>query len=228
LQTAPYFRMRPKTVNGAPVSGARVDIPLTWLLETPVRHEMVVETPGVATPPSSDREWEADYAEPVQAVGEQGVVWVRAKVGLDGVPSNVTVRDSARSLALDRAAVAALAEWRFTPARNAAGQPMAATIAVKFEFETPDLRTKTCAALTAHAAWVARAWPERRIADFPLYRNGRAYASTYLREWKKYGGEVAFDTKYAAAFAWTLKACTAQPDAKFVDVLASGFTDTPD
>lgn len=33
LQAARYFKMRPQTRNGAPVGGAKVEIPLTWRLE---------------------------------------------------------------------------------------------------------------------------------------------------------------------------------------------------
>jgi protein TonB len=32
ILAAKYFKMRPRTVNGAPVGGAKVDIPLTWRL----------------------------------------------------------------------------------------------------------------------------------------------------------------------------------------------------
>jgi TonB family protein len=227
LQAQSYFRMHPRTINGLPVGGARVDIPMNWRLEAPRRHELVVETPNVTTPPSAEREPEADYPEPVQGRGEQGVVWVRAKLDRTGATRAITIRDSSRSPTLDQAAAAALAGWRFKPAENAAGRPVAATIAVKFEFEMVDVPAMTCAGLTAQTGWIAKAWPERKVADFPVYAASRAYASTYDRNWLKYGGESAFDQRFATAFDRARADCATKPAARFVDVLGEAFTDPP-
>lgn len=65
--------------------------------------------------------------------GRGGTVLLRVEVGPDGAPTAVTVAESSRSRALDRAAVAAVRNWRFEPAL-ANGQPAAGTVRVPVEF----------------------------------------------------------------------------------------------
>lgn len=65
--------------------------------------------------------------------GRGGTVMLRVEVGPDGTPTAVTVAESSRSRALDRAAVAAVRNWRFEPAL-VNGQPAAGTVRVPVEF----------------------------------------------------------------------------------------------
>lgn len=65
--------------------------------------------------------------------GRGGTVMLRVDVGPDGVPTTVTVAESSRSRALDRAAIDAVRGWRFEPAL-VNGQPVSGTVRVPIEF----------------------------------------------------------------------------------------------
>lgn len=73
---------------------------------------------------------------PAQALrrGESGTVSVRAEIGADGVPTDVSVAGSSGSRHLDRAATDAVRRWRFRPALSN-GQPTSATVVVPISFE---------------------------------------------------------------------------------------------
>lgn len=75
---------------------------------------------------------------PLQALrrGERGTVVVRAEVGLDGVPTSVSIADGSGSRSLDRAALDAVQRWRFRPAQ-ANGRPTVGIVNVPIEFN-PD------------------------------------------------------------------------------------------
>ncbi len=53
LKLANVFRMRPMTVDGAPVSGGQINVPVRFQLPTP--REPAIDTPGAASPPPSPR-----------------------------------------------------------------------------------------------------------------------------------------------------------------------------
>ena len=75
---------------------------------------------------------------PPQALrrGERGTVVVRADIGLDGVPTSVSIVDSSGSRLLDRAALDAVRRWQFRPAL-ANGVPTVGSVAIPIEFK-PD------------------------------------------------------------------------------------------
>jgi protein TonB len=65
--------------------------------------------------------------------GETGVVTVAATIGTDGVPVEVGIDDRSGNRELDRAAVAAVKQWRFQPAmRN--GKAVQGTVRVPVQF----------------------------------------------------------------------------------------------
>ena len=66
--------------------------------------------------------------------GESGTVMVKAEIGIDGVPSDVTVASSSGSRLLDRAALDAVRRWRFTPAL-VNGQPATGSVRVPIRFD---------------------------------------------------------------------------------------------
>jgi protein TonB len=84
LRAAPYFRMRPRTVDGAPVDGGRVIIPLRWQVAggPPGPHSCGAARPvtPVALPPPMPLPTPAAEATP-QAVA--GPNWVRTPTGDD-------------------------------------------------------------------------------------------------------------------------------------------------
>lgn len=66
--------------------------------------------------------------------GESGTVVVSAVIGVDGMPSNVTVATSSGSRQLDRAAIDAVRRWRFRPALEN-GQPATGSVRVPIQFD---------------------------------------------------------------------------------------------
>jgi protein TonB len=75
-----------------------------------------------------------EYPPRCRRMGIEGVVRVRALVGENGRPRQVSVARSSGDEALDRAAVEAVRQWRFEPARRG-GQAVSAWAAVPIKFE---------------------------------------------------------------------------------------------
>lgn len=92
---------------------------------------------GEGTPP----EWlrgrirDSDYPRAAAEAGVQGSLTVRYVVGIDGRVANCTVEQSSRSAALDETTCRLIRErFRFRPARDASGRPVAATIVEDHEW----------------------------------------------------------------------------------------------
>ncbi|WP_374013846.1 energy transducer TonB [Pseudoxanthomonas koreensis] len=68
--------------------------------------------------------------------GESGTVVVQVDVETDGRPASLRIQSPSGSRELDRAAVEAVARWRFEPARDAAGQPVQGSLSVPVDFRT--------------------------------------------------------------------------------------------
>lgn len=66
--------------------------------------------------------------------GESGSVVVRVDVDANGVPGGVTLVQRSGSRDLDRAAMEAVRDWHFRPARRD-GQPVAGSIDIPFDFK---------------------------------------------------------------------------------------------
>lgn len=75
---------------------------------------------------------------PLEALrrNEAGRVLLRVDVGSDGTPTNLDFIDRSGSQALDRAAMDAVRDWRFTPARSN-GRPVASQVTVPVDFVLP-------------------------------------------------------------------------------------------
>ncbi|HEY7725566.1 MAG TPA: TonB-dependent receptor [Anaeromyxobacteraceae bacterium] len=89
----------------------------------------------VVRPPVLVRAVEARYPPGALAARLEGEVGLELTVGLDGLPSDVTVVRSAGP-EFDAAAIEAVTQWRFTPARQG-GEPVAVRITVPFAFRRP-------------------------------------------------------------------------------------------
>lgn len=87
------------------------------------------------TPPSVVSYVEPDYPGRAMLDGTSGVVQVRITVNATGGVDTVSVSGSSGSAALDRAAVAAVYRWTFSPALDTHGQPMACTIYLPVNFK---------------------------------------------------------------------------------------------
>lgn len=77
-----------------------------------------------------------DYPADARRRNEAGRVLLRVDVGADGAPTNIAFVDRSGSQSLDRAAMAAVRDWRFTPARRN-GQPVASQVTVPVDFVLP-------------------------------------------------------------------------------------------
>jgi protein TonB len=73
------------------------------------------------------------YPETARRRGDQGRVIVRVNVSPDGEPLTLSIAHSSGSTTLDEAAMAAVRQWRFVPARQS-GQPVAAAAEVPIVF----------------------------------------------------------------------------------------------
>lgn len=80
-----------------------------------------IHSPPPAFPPAAMRN------------GDSGTVVLLVRVGADGLPGKIEVATTSRSRALDRAAVEAVEQWRFRPARRD-GQPVAGDVRLPISF----------------------------------------------------------------------------------------------
>lgn len=67
-------------------------------------------------------------------LGEQGTVWLRVRVGLDGLPQQISVQKSSGFERLDRQALDAMRQARFTP-QTENGQPIEWIVTAPLHYE---------------------------------------------------------------------------------------------
>ena len=70
-----------------------------------------------------------------QRLGEHGVTVVAFTITAEGTVENAHVKESSGSDRLDNAAVTCVSRWRYGPAKNDAGQPMAVPNAAKIQWD---------------------------------------------------------------------------------------------
>lgn len=96
----------------------------------------VADTPRTRGPDSAPRPISApppDYPRQALRSRTTGTVMLRVDVGTDGRAANVGISRGSGSRDLDRAAVRAVQQWRFEPARRG-GQPVMGTLDIPIEF----------------------------------------------------------------------------------------------
>lgn len=91
-------------------------------------------TSSPAIPPRIIRSKKAEYPAAERNAGVEGVTVIRFLIGSGGEVESVTVARSSGSAALDNAAVAAGYQFRFSPARNSAGQNVRCYANMPIEF----------------------------------------------------------------------------------------------
>ncbi len=84
------------------------------------------------TPPTRIRHVPPKYPAEAQRKRIQGLVTIRCTIGVDGVPTDLVVFRSVPGL--DEAALAAVSQWRWTPARDSTGTPVPVTTTVTVNF----------------------------------------------------------------------------------------------
>ncbi len=104
----------PASVESSPSPAATVS--------APPAPSIAKAPPPVITPPAFSATYLRNpppaYPASARRNGEEGTVLLRVLVGRDGAPLKVEVDQSSRSRALDRAALDAVKDWRFVPARR--------------------------------------------------------------------------------------------------------------
>lgn len=91
--------------------------------------------PPGATPPTVLRRVDPQYSDEARAAKYQGTVVVRAEIGPDGEPRNLTVQRSL-GMGLDEKALEAVRQWRFSPAMlDGRAITAAATLEINFRMQ---------------------------------------------------------------------------------------------
>lgn len=138
LPVKPMIR---KPLEPAPVFSAAAEAPAPYFAPPPAPEQIAppapVAPPVVITPPNFNADYLRNpppaYPYTARRQGLQGKVVMRVLVGTDGVPDQVQVRTSSGVAVLDEAALDAVRNWRFVPARQGA-QPVAAWVLVPINF----------------------------------------------------------------------------------------------
>ena len=118
---------RPPSLDGTPASAP---VQPTAPPPAPAARAPSSGATAAARPTRSPR---PDYPPEALRRGESGTVLVQVEVDTAGRPADVSVVQSSRSRALDRAAVRAVQRWEFSPALRA-GQPVASKVLIPIEF----------------------------------------------------------------------------------------------
>jgi TonB family protein len=105
--------------------------PYVFLVIEP-RREAGALTPGI-TPPSLVKRVHPEYTAEAKRAKIQGTVILEGMIGEDGRVSDVEVVKGLHR-GLDKAAVDALLQWRFEPARDAAGKAVAVRYGITMSF----------------------------------------------------------------------------------------------
>lgn len=103
--------------------------------ERTARESVAVAKPRVADRgPEPVARIQPDYPPMAYRNREEGSVLVRAEIGADGVPGEVTLARRSGSRDLDNAALAAVRQWHFRPAISN-GKPVASAVEVPVDFK---------------------------------------------------------------------------------------------
>ena len=114
----------------------RVTGPVVTLSNAIACHGNSSDTVGCITPPRQTHAPQPEYPSSEREAHHQGTVRLTLVVSSDGVPRDIAV---SRTLTpdFDKAAIAAVKEWKFTPAIKD-GKPIAVQIALEIEFHLFD------------------------------------------------------------------------------------------
>lgn len=117
-----------------PAASHRVSVQLPVAKPAAIATAGAAVAPAIAqTAPTTIAQTMPVYPSVARRRGFQGVVVVTVEVAADGVAQSVVVQRSSGHPVLDSAAVSAVSNWRFTPARRA-GQAVRATLEVPIRF----------------------------------------------------------------------------------------------
>ena len=125
-----------------------------------------------ATRPKAIEQHPPAYPPAEEAARHGGRVTVRVGVKQDGIIENVEVIKSTGYPALDQAAIDAVKTWRFAPATDEQGKPVASTLSFALNFKPPPREldfASTCAQVNEQVAALRAAAPDAGIDQVPAY-----------------------------------------------------------
>ncbi len=126
---------RPQLVEETPMPAPVSETPLPATPTDPTAPATPVAlAPGDVPVPIPGQTPAPEYPSSAMRNGDQGTVMVRVEVGVDGLPTSVEVAQRSGSRDLDRAALAAVRQWRFQPAQRD-GQPVPGAVTVPIDFK---------------------------------------------------------------------------------------------
>jgi TonB family protein len=137
-------------------------------------------TPHISVAPKATASPQPTFPEAARAAGHHGTVMLSGMLGSDGSFGEVSIKQSSGSPILDQAALDGVKAWRFTPALDGAGRPMAMRINVPVEFysfKTPDggINHYTCRQWVADSDWYAATFPDPKKDQFYMMMSGFSF-----------------------------------------------------
>ena len=149
--------------------------------------------------------------------GIQGEIHFSGYVGADGRMHDVTVLKSSRSPDLDTVARSLVEDSRFTPATDAAGEPVAVKVTYpvslwKDTLTNPAFLKKSCGQFVVDADWFAQAFPEEKREKYRGWTlaNGMLIVGSVSQK---------IEVSKLPDFASVYEQCKAHPERKFFSVL---------
>ena len=141
LPVRPKVEPRPRPIEPAPVLTAPVEAPAPYVAPPPPPAPEPVASPAPVALPIVPPNYNAAYLRnpppqypySARSAGRTGKVMVRVLVNPAGLPEKVELRTSSGTDSLDEAALDAVRNWRFVPAKQG-DKPVAAWVVVPISF----------------------------------------------------------------------------------------------
>jgi TonB family protein len=180
-----------------------------------------------AVRPKAIKTVEPAYPPAEEKAGHGGRVVVKVRVLKDGKPGDVTVHSSSGYPALDEAAVTAVSQWSFEPARDEHGEAMDAEGHYAIKFTAPEGNAigdpaRTCADLNAEIAVARRAHPDDPLGKVQTFNvtSGLMFVSTADQPMPK---RLEFIRRLKGLYAEVAADCERNPEALYDRVFSTHF-----
>lgn len=158
--------------------------------------------------------------EALYSQGIQGEIHISGYVGADGRMHDIAVVKSSRSPELDAVARSLVEGSRFTPATDAAGEPVATRVTYpvnlwKDSLTNPAFLKKSCGQFVVDADWFAQAFPEVKREKYRGWTlaNGMLIVGSANQK---------IEVSKLPDFTSVYERCKAHPERKFFAVLTGG------
>lgn len=172
------------------------------------------------------------YPDSERIAGHEGRVMLDVQVLPDGSVSSLTLSQSSGYPVLDQAALDAVRQWRFRPARGPDGVPVPGRLRLPVDFRLPErpardsgsanvmtMLKQPCSKLTADVAAFRVGTPWRSLSDMPTFQaTGGLLASAASGKSPEVLARLA--QNLPVIYEQIATACLQQPDAIYENVVA--------